>query len=167
MWHCAWGILGSFQGGLIVIWVSLPSGKNLCHIWGIHKQSGWNWHRGISWSAHLEAAAVGNIYCRRDRQMASLRYGYVCELSYDVPGRQGKQTGLATDNFLVSGIIYCVCLVTQSVWVFVTSWTVACRTLEWVAISSSKASSWPRDWTSISCIAGKFFPAEPLGKTHY
>ena len=29
--------------------------------------------------------------------------------------------------------------------------------LEWVAIPSSSGSSWPRDWTLISCIAGKFF----------
>ena len=26
------------------------------------------------------------------------------------------------------------------------------RTLEWVAISFSRGSSWPRDWSSISCI---------------
>ena len=26
------------------------------------------------------------------------------------------------------------------------------RILEWVAISSSKRSSWPRDWTPVSCI---------------
>ena len=36
------------------------------------------------------------------------------------------------------------------------------RTLEWVAISYSKGSSQPRDWTPISCIspalAGRFFP---------
>ena len=38
------------------------------------------------------------------------------------------------------------------------------RILEWVAISSSRGSSWPRDRTCISCIAGKFFPAEPPGK---
>ena len=30
------------------------------------------------------------------------------------------------------------------------------RTLEWVAISSSRGSSWPRDWTQVSCIAGRF-----------
>ena len=49
---------------------------------------------------------------------------------------------------------------------FVTPWTVACqaalsmgfsqaRILEWIAISSSRCSSWPRNWTlvsSISCI---------------
>jgi len=36
--------------------------------------------------------------------------------------------------------------------------------LEWVATPSSKGSSWPRDQTSISCIAGRFFTAEPLGE---
>ena len=37
--------------------------------------------------------------------------------------------------------------------------------LEWVAVSSSRGSSWPRDWTQVSCIfciAGRFFTAEPL-----
>ena len=28
------------------------------------------------------------------------------------------------------------------------------RILEWVAISFSRGSSWPRDWTQVSCIAG-------------
>jgi len=31
------------------------------------------------------------------------------------------------------------------------------RILEWVAISSSRLSSWPRDQTRLSCIAGRFF----------
>ena len=31
------------------------------------------------------------------------------------------------------------------------------RILEWVAISSSRRSSWPRAWTQVSCIAGRFF----------
>ena len=34
------------------------------------------------------------------------------------------------------------------------------RILEWVAMPSSRGSSWPRDWTQvscISCIAGEFF----------
>ena len=41
------------------------------------------------------------------------------------------------------------------------------RILEWVATSSSKGSSWPRDWTHISCVsctAGRFFTTEPPGK---
>ena len=31
------------------------------------------------------------------------------------------------------------------------------RTLEWVAMPSSSRSSWPRDWSQVSCIAGGFF----------
>ena len=38
------------------------------------------------------------------------------------------------------------------------------RVLEWVAISFSRGSSWPRDQAHISFIAGGFFTAEPLGK---
>ena len=39
------------------------------------------------------------------------------------------------------------------------------RILDWIAISSSRGSSPPRDRTGISCTAGGFFTAEPLGKT--
>ena len=31
------------------------------------------------------------------------------------------------------------------------------RILEWVAIPFSRGSSWPRDWTQVSSIAGGFF----------
>ena len=31
------------------------------------------------------------------------------------------------------------------------------RVLEWVAISFSRGSSWPRDWTQVSCIVGRHF----------
>ena len=31
------------------------------------------------------------------------------------------------------------------------------RILEWVAISFSRGSPWPRDRTQVSCIAGRFF----------
>ena len=31
------------------------------------------------------------------------------------------------------------------------------RILEWVAISFSRRSSQPRDWTQVSCIVGRFF----------
>ena len=38
------------------------------------------------------------------------------------------------------------------------------RVLEWVAISSSRGSSQPRDQTQASCITGRFFTAKsPLG----
>ena len=35
--------------------------------------------------------------------------------------------------------------------------TFQARILEWVAISFSRGSSRPRDWTQVSCTAGKFF----------
>ena len=38
------------------------------------------------------------------------------------------------------------------------------RILEWVAISFSRGSSQPRDYTWASCLAGGFFTTEPLGK---
>ena len=38
------------------------------------------------------------------------------------------------------------------------------RLLEWVSMSFSRGSSQPRDWTQVSCIAGRFFTAEPPGK---
>ena len=31
------------------------------------------------------------------------------------------------------------------------------RILEWIAILFSRGSSWPRDWTQVSCIASRFF----------
>ena len=38
------------------------------------------------------------------------------------------------------------------------------RILEWVAISSFRGSSWPRDWTCICCTAGGFFTARAIGE---
>ena len=35
--------------------------------------------------------------------------------------------------------------------------------LEWVAICFSRGSSWPRDWTWVSCIVGGILPTEPQG----
>ena len=35
------------------------------------------------------------------------------------------------------------------------------RILEWVAISFSKGSSWPRDQTCVSCLTDRFFITEP------
>ena len=58
---------------------------------------------------------------------------------------------------------------------FVTPWTATrqaslstgapqARTPGWVAMSSSRGSSWPRDRTGDSCLAGRFFTTEPPGK---
>ena len=59
---------------------------------------------------------------------------------------------------------------------FVTPWTVTCqaplsmgffqaRMLEWIAISFSKGSSWPRDWTLVPCISRQII-TEPPEKPH-
>ena len=56
-------------------------------------------------------------------------------------------------------------------------WTVACQTppvrgilqarmLEWVTIPFSSRSSQPRDWTQVSCIAGRFFALWATGEAH-
>ena len=38
------------------------------------------------------------------------------------------------------------------------------RILQWGAISNSRGSSWPRDQTHVSCIAGQYFITQPRGK---
>ena len=38
------------------------------------------------------------------------------------------------------------------------------RILEWVAISFSRGSSQPRDWTQVSLIVGKFFTVRATGE---
>ena len=61
-----------------------------------------------------------------------------------------------------------VCLVSSVMLNSATLWTVAnqaplsmgilqARILEWVAMPSSRGSSQPRDWTQVSCVAGRFF----------
>ena len=61
----------------------------------------------------------------------------------------------------------CVLSHFSHVWLFATLWTVTHEVLlsigfsrqenEWVAMPSSKGSSWPRNWSGLSCIAGGFF----------
>ena len=58
----------------------------------------------------------------------------------------------------------CVCQLISCVQLFATPWTVAPPglsvhgiLLEWGAIPFSRGSSWPRDQTQVSCIAGRFF----------
>ena len=38
------------------------------------------------------------------------------------------------------------------------------KILEWIAISFCKGSSWTRDWTWVSCMAGRSFTAWPIRK---
>ena len=63
------------------------------------------------------------------------------------------------------------------VWLLATPWTVARqaplstgilqeRTLEWIAMPSSRGSSHPRDRCQVSCTAGNSLPSEPPGKPY-
>ena len=40
------------------------------------------------------------------------------------------------------------------------------RVLEWVTISFSRGSSWPKDWTQVSCIAGRHFTLWATREAH-
>ena len=40
------------------------------------------------------------------------------------------------------------------------------RTLEWVAYPFSRGSSWPRNWTRVCCIAGRFFTSWATREAH-
>ena len=61
--------------------------------------------------------------------------------------------------------------VTQSCLTLCDPWSVAyqapphgifkARILEWVTISFSRRSSWPRNWTLVSSLAGRFFTTAP------
>ena len=42
--------------------------------------------------------------------------------------------------------------------------TLQARILEWVAIPFSRGSSWPKDGTQVSCIAGRFFTSWATGE---
>ena len=67
-----------------------------------------------------------------------------------------------------AGAVLCCAYLLSCIWLFATPWTVAhqaplpmgvlqARILEWVAMSSFRGSSWPRDRTQVSHIAGGFF----------
>ena len=40
------------------------------------------------------------------------------------------------------------------------------RVLEWVTMSFSRGSSWPRDWTQVSCTAGRHFTLWATREAH-
>ena len=64
-------------------------------------------------------------------------------------------------------LITSMCVSQSHVWLFVTPWIkpfmfplpgiLQARILEWIVIPFSRGSSQPREWTPVSCIAGRFF----------
>ena len=96
---------------------------------------------------------------------------------HGVAKSQTRLSGWSTITYSVyrDCFFYC-CLVDQCVWLFATPWTVThqaflsmgilqARILEWVAMPSSRGSSWPRDQTQVSCIGKQVsLPLAPPGK---
>ena len=77
----------------------------------------------------------------------------------------GKYNKKRTGHNIICVVLCIHAQLLQSYWLFVTPWTVAhqpplsmgillARTLEWVAIPSSRGSFWPRDRTHISYVVG-------------
>jgi len=71
-----------------------------------------------------------------------------------------------------------MCYLLSHAWLFATPWTAAhqgssvhgilqTRILEWVVISFSRGSSWPRDLTQVSCNSGSFFIIWATREAHY
>ena len=67
----------------------------------------------------------------------------------------------AVSGYLCLSLCVCVCV---CVCVYVLVVILQVRILEWVVIPFSRGSSQPRDWTQISCFAGRFFTTAPTGK---
>ena len=110
---------------------------------------------------------------------------WVRSLGWEDPLEKGK----ATHSIILAWRIplslhYCI-VVVQSlsrVWLLATPSTAAhqaplsmgilqARILEWISYPFSRGSSQPRDWTQVSCIAGRFFTPwvtrEDLGHNSY
>ena len=101
--------------------------------------------------------------------------GKLCREHNMTPERTGKFTVWLSYCLKACALVFffffkltVLCLVAQFCPTFVTLWTVACQAplslgilqatiLEWVAMTSSRGPSQPRDWTQVSCNAGRFF----------
>ena len=99
-------------------------------------------------------------------------------IPFDISSRklQGGLSGKAFPYFFISGLLFVIVESLSHAWLFFDSWTVAPQPplsmgffrekLEWVAISSSRESSQPRDWVRSPeapvCTTGRYFTAEPL-----
>ena len=102
----------------------------------------------------------------------------VHRMENEVPGWTGLWRELEVWGkwWIMDACVHASCF--NCVWLFVTPWTVAhqaslsmgilqARTLEWVAMPFSRGSSRSSNQTRVSCascIAGRFFTTEPLGK---
>ena len=134
-----------YSGGRPCGWLTSDSHvPSKLYVWSmkkrllLKKKSGWGHWRMAVWR---QAETTDNLYAHKD----PILFGEVILLAF-----------LCCAESLIH------------VWLFVTPQTgpwqapvsmgiLQKRILEWVAMSSSRGSSWPMDWTQVSCIAGTFF----------
>ena len=94
------------------------------------------------------------------------------------------KSGKVNWNWILQGLeghnedFFVLYVLSQSCLAFVTPWTIAhqaplskgilqVRILEWVALAFSRGSSWARDQTQVSCIAGRFFSIWAIIEMHF
>ena len=104
------------------------------------------------------------VYCKclRNETLAVININ-ILELmtvsSYSIGSFVFNQGLTSSHPFVLQCVHVCCAQLLSHVRLFVTPWTVAlqrffqARILEWVAISLSRGSSWPKDQISISCIS--------------
>ena len=71
-------------------------------------------------------------------------------------------TNFFTNSTFPSLVVFWKWKSLSHVWLFATPWTIAhgilqAKILEWVPFPFSRGFSQPRNWTGVSCIAGRFF----------
>ena len=137
------------------------------------------WWYGCVFSRVWFFAILWTITLQTPLSMGFSRQEYWSRLPFPPPGNclnpgiEPASPALAGGFFTTVLPIWCVCYLLSHVWLFMTPWTIAhhaplsmdslcawilqARILEWVASSFSRGSSWPRDWTQVFHIAGRFF----------
>ena len=112
-----------------------------------------------TWRHHLEYSQ--ELLWSRERQLPALG----CECF------KLEVTCITSTKLINWKVQYLICQEGVSEWVKVTQscptpcdptdyiahGTLQARILEWVAFPFSRGSSWPRNWTRVSCMAGRFF----------
>ena len=68
---------------------------------------------------------------------------WVLEVTFDYDAKSTKQVKVTSDSLQPRGLY--------------SPWNFQARIRQWVTILFSRGSSWPRNQTRISCIAGRFF----------
>ena len=130
----------------------------------------WSWKRkmNVRVKGGLEDGDAGRILIWIPPRMSGCQHPF--------PQRPKRSKSQLTGWVLVSAALWAMCVLSR-VWLCdpmdcsppgsSIHWILQARTLEWVAISSSRGSSWPKDWncvSGVSCIAGGFFTCWAMGE---